>query len=410
MDNLNNIQETQMYQKQIKELFKELVSEEIYDTWADSFEIEIVDEKRIFVIYHGEQDIKKFKKECKGILVPCIRSILGDENKIKISGKGGYTTLDFKTKKNIKAVKFFVLGMIFICIATLVVVVMCNYIGNRNFREIFYNVSSIKADSRLRVVQVSDLHNSSFGKDNKKLLTRIEELNPDIIICSGDIVNSAKDDIAFAKNLAKGLSEIAPSYYIYGNNEVETIYDINLTEKELDKKFGFDQTNRDESALLSIEDSFEKELEETGIKVLKNEKDTLKIRTMTVDVYGVLNSNPSSFWSYSGQRFDSYINQDTDNLKITAVHEPFIFEEFQPEFWGDLAVCGHSHGGLIRVPILGPLYTHEGGLFPGRSGKFVYGRYDTSGTPLVVSAGLDNSNVFRINNEPELVIIDINKF
>ena len=93
-----------------------------------------------------------------------------------------------------------------------------------------------------------------------------------------------------------------------------------------------------------------------------------------------------------------------------AVHEPFVFEEFTPDSWGDLMLSGHTHGGVIRVPVLGPLFTHEGGLFPERSDDFVYGRYNTAGSPLIVSAGLENSNVLRINNQPELVIIDINKF
>ena len=210
--------------------------------------------------------------------------------------------------------------------------------------------------------------------------------------------------------MAEGLAAIAPSYYIYGNNEVDSIYDFPLTEEELDKRFGFDATNRDESAISGIEDVFEEKLENTGMKVLKNEKDTIKVKNMTVDVYGVLNSNPSSFWSYSGTAFTDYIYKDTNNFKITAIHEPFIFEEFSHDFWGDLMVCGHTHGGLIRVPTLGPLYTNEGGLFPERNGKYVYGRYDVSSMPLIVSGGLENSNVLRLNNQPELVIIDINKF
>ena len=183
-----------------------------------------------------------------------------------------------------------------------------------------------------------------------------------------------------------------------------------FNEKELDEKFGFDNTNRDETALLKIEDSFEEKLEKSGIKVLKNEKDTIKVKTMTVDVYGVLNSNPSSFWSYSEKAFADYIFENTQNIKILAVHEPFIFEEFNPDSWGDLMVCGHTHGGLTRVPVLGPLFTNEGGIVPERKGKFVYGRYDTAGSPLIVSSGLENLNVLRINNQPELVIIDINKF
>jgi predicted MPP superfamily phosphohydrolase len=335
---------------------------------------------------------------------------MGTEKKIKIVKKGRYNSLSPKTKKNIKAVKFFAIGMIFVCIAVSVIIVLCNYISNRNFRETFYITNSIKVDSRVRVVQLSDLHGSSFGKNNEKLLQRVKDLMPDIILCTGDMVDSAKDDEAYAIALAKELSKIAPSYYVYGNNEVESIYGFPLNEKELDEKFGFSKDNRDETALLKLNDSFEEKLEKAGIKVLKNEKDTIKIKTMTVDVYGVLTSNPSSFWSYSSNAFADYIYENPDNLKITAVHEPFIFEEFSSDFWGDLMVCGHTHGGVVRVPLLGPLFTREGGLLPERGGDFVYGRYDASGNPLIVSSGLENSNIFRINNQPELVIIDINKF
>ncbi|MBQ4517844.1 MAG: metallophosphoesterase [Clostridia bacterium] len=410
MDNKNNALELDNCQEEIKELFKEMVSEEFYEVWGDTFDIEEVDVKRVIVSYYGAEKIKKFKKECKKTLASCVCSFLGDKKKIKITKKSGYKSLSPKTKKNIRVAKFFTIGMIFVCIATAIVIVMGNYIDNRTFRETFYSVSSLKVDSQLRVVQLSDLHSSLYGPGNENLLTRVEELEPDIIICTGDIVNSARDDADYAVALGEKLSAIAPAYYVYGNNEVETIFDFPLNEQELDKKFGFNKNNRDETALLVLPDSFEDKLEKSGIKVLKNEKDTIKVKTMTVDVYGVLTSNPSSFWSYSEKSFNDYIYENTENIKITAIHEPFIFEEFEPEFWGDLMICGHTHGGLVRVPVLGPLYTHEGGLFPERNGKYVYGRYNTAGKPLIVSAGLDNSDVFRLNNQPELVVIDINKF
>jgi len=410
MDNIKNIEKTEKHAESIKELFKEMVSDELYDMWADSFEIECAAEKQIIIIYDGIEDIKKFKKECKKILVSCICSIMGDVIKVRIIKKSRFNSLNPKIRKNIKAAKFFLIGMIFVCIATAVIIVLCSYIGNRNFRETFYITSSIKVDSRVRVVQLSDLHGASYGKNNEKLIKRVEALEPDIIICTGDMVDSVKKDADSAVVLAKELSKIAPSYYVYGNNEVESIYDFLLNEKELDKKFGFNSENRDETALLKIEDSFEEKLESTGIKVLKNEKDTIKVKNINIDIYGVLTSNPSSFWSYSGRAFGDYIYENPDNLKILAVHEPFIFEEFTPDSWGDLMLSGHTHGGVIRVPILGPLFTYEGGLFPERSDGFVYGRYNTDGSPLIVSAGLENSNVLRINNQPELVIIDINKF
>lgn len=411
MDNRNYIEETETKKEQVKQLFKEVASEGLFNTWADTFDIENIDKERVVITYSGNENVKKFKKECNDILASCIASVMRKKKKIKIvKKKGNSSSLSPKAKKNIKAVKFFVIGMMFICIATAVIVVLCNYIGNRNFRESFYSVSSIKVDSNVRIVQLSDLHRTSYGKNNSRLTERIKALKPDIIICTGDIVNSAETDAGYAVDLAEKISEIAPSYYIYGNNEVETVYDFKLNQEELDKKFGFNKNNRDEKALVELKDTFEEKLEKTGIKVLKNEKDTIKVKTMNVDVYGILTSNPSSFWSYSEKAFADYIFEDKENLKITAVHEPFIFEEFDHDFWGDLIVCGHTHGGVIRVPVIGPLYTTEGGLFPERNGCFVYGRYDVSGSPIVVSGGLENSNLLRINNEPELVVIDINKF
>ena len=409
------IENVENYEEQIKELFKELATVKMYNTWFDTFDVTLADDDSVLVTYYGTENFKAFKKECEGTLSSCIYSVIGIKTKIKFSQKvnnsiSKSSTPKTNTKKTFKAIRLFAFGMVFVCLAAAVILVLGNYVGNRNFRETFYNVSSIKVDSNLRVIQLSDLHTASFGKDNEKLLERIEALKPDIIICTGDMVNSAKNDLSFAKDLGGKLSKIAPSYYVYGNNEVETIYDIPLNEKELDKKFGFNKDNRDETALLKIKDTFEEELEKAGIKVLKNEKDTIKVKTMTVDVYGVLNSNPSSFWSYSEKAFLNYVYENTDNVKITAVHEPFIFQDFTPEYWGDLLVCGHTHGGMVRVPIFGPLYTEEDGLLPERNGRFVYGRYDAAGSPLIVSSGLDNSSVLRINNQPELVVIDINKF
>ena len=154
----------------IKELFKEFAPEEVYDAWADTFEIVSVDEKQVVICYHGTEKLKRFKKECNVSLLTSIYSAVGTGKKIKITKKKNSDSLSPKAKKNIKALNFFVIGMIFVCIATAIIVVMFNYIGNRNFRETFYNASSIKIDSQIRVIQLSDLHNASYGKNNEKLL------------------------------------------------------------------------------------------------------------------------------------------------------------------------------------------------------------------------------------------------
>ena len=321
----------------------------------------------------------------------------------------GYT-LTTKSKKNIKILKLFLISLIFAGVALSIAIIGCNYIGNRNFKETFYSVSSLKVHNKIRIVQLSDLHNCSYGKDNQKLISRVEKLNPDLIIYTGDLIDSKSKSTDRVTSLCEKLSDIAPSYYIYGNNEVEKYYDNPLTQKSLDKKFGFNDENRSPAKLLEITDELTKKLKASGVKVLKNKSDTITIGTTKVDVYGVLTSNPSSFWSYAGESFDEYIYSNENNLKITAIHEPLVLSEYQPDFWGDLVLSGHTHGGVMRIPVLGPLYTHGSPLFPQRSGHYVYGRYEVQGRPLIVSSGLENKNIFRINNPPELVIVDINKF
>lgn len=314
-----------------------------------------------------------------------------------------------RPKKKVWAVILLIFSMIFVILAASIALVGYNYLENQKFKETFYCVSSLKVNNKIRVIQISDLHNASFVNDSK-LVDRIGKLKPDAIIYTGDMVDSQTNIDDDVINLCKTLANVAPSYFIYGNNEVEKNYDEPLTQENLDKKFGFNDTNRDPQKLLELTDDFAKNLENVGVKVLKNSMDTLTIGSTTVDIYGVLTSNPSSFWSYTGESYSDFIYQNENNLKIMAIHEPIVFEKYKPDTWGDLMLAGHTHGGLCKIPYIGPLYTTEGGILPARKGCYVYGRYEVQGRPLIVNSGLDNTNFFRINNQPEIVIVDINKF
>ena len=314
-----------------------------------------------------------------------------------------------KRAKKIKVIIVSLISLILAAVAVSIAVIGLSYLHNRNFDETFYSVGSLKVNNKVRIIQISDLHNCTYGEDNEKLIDRVEKLKPDIILMSGDIIYD-QDSVEEIAELCSVLAEIAPSFYIYGNSEVKAYYDHPLTQDALDKQFGFDGDNRDPQKLLEISDPLTEKLTEVGVTVLKNSASTVTVGDTFVDVYGVLTSNPSAFWSYAGESFGDYLYTDESHLKITAIHEPVVFEELKPDYWGDLMVAGHTHGGLIKIPMIGALYTHEGGLFPGRKGCYVYGRYEVQGRPLIVSSGLENSNIFRINNEPELVVIDINKF
>jgi predicted MPP superfamily phosphohydrolase len=93
------------------------------------------------------------------------------------------------TKKSVRVIRFFIISLIFIGIAASITILGCNYLENQNFKETFYCVSSLKVNNKIRVIQISDLHNASFVNDSK-LVDRIEKLKPDVIIYTGDMVDS----------------------------------------------------------------------------------------------------------------------------------------------------------------------------------------------------------------------------
>ena len=70
-----------------------------------------------------------------------------------------------------------------------------------------------------RIVQISDLHNAEFGKENKKLLETIRSCSPDIIVITGDLVDSNHTNVERAVAFVKEAVKIAPVYYVTGNHE-----------------------------------------------------------------------------------------------------------------------------------------------------------------------------------------------
>lgn len=98
--------------------------------------------------------------------------------------------------------------------------------------------------------------------------------------------------------------------------------------------------------------------------------------------------------------------EDQYDLRICIAHVPTYFPEKLENYSFDLGLAGHTHGGIVRVPKLGPLYSMEEGLLPEYGG----GSYTLANkATLIVSRGLGDSSEWpRINNVPELSVIDIN--
>lgn len=326
---------------------------------------------------------------------------------------------------------------------------------NKDFKETFYQIGSSKVETPFRVIHLSDLHDSAFGAENEALAKRIEELQPDLVIMSGDMIEKEEDKEGTVENalsLCRKLTRFVPVYYIYGNNETMYSFGIHMELEEIDKYLGCSEGNRDvelfrqkqdqmlleklEAAGVNVHwneiDSIEvkgdptdifsvfqqkqdqtllEKLEVAGVHVLWNEIESIEVRGNPVDIFGVLTSNVSAFWQYSEEQYNQFNEVNPEHFKLMTVHEPYIFEVLKQRKWADLVLCGHTHGGGIRVPEVGGLYERKNGWFPERkSNTYISGKYEISGSPLIVSNGIGNESYLRINNQPELVIIDVEHF
>lgn len=267
---------------------------------------------------------------------------------------------------------------IFVIIA--VITVLCsNIVINKNFTVTFYQICSEKVSDNIRIIELADLHNKQYGKDNIKLIDKIKALHPDLIFYAGDMMNFKDSDYSVLFDLSDELNKIAPVYACYGNNELDQY--------------------------LFEDKSFTKEFEKHGVNLLSNEKTEVtvgrsKLQLVAVsdgvDQYDVKTNNAKKFIEKL---------EPTDACRICLTHYPELFLEKLTDKDIDIAFTGHAHGGLVRLPKIGGIYSDGEGFFPTLTSGI---NEMKDGTLVVVSRGLGSSGFFpRINNQPELVVTDI---
>ena len=225
-----------------------------------------------------------------------------------------------------------------------------------------------------RLVQVSDLHNASFGEGNAELLERVEQAQPDCIALTGDLVDSRHTDVDAALSFASEAAKIAPTYYVTGNHEAR------LEEWE---------------QLLTG-------LEEAGVTILQNESILLEREGQSIAFSGVedpsfhddpLLHDTEGIW----ERNLESLSPEEGRYTILLSHRPEFFDLYE-KLGFDLVLTGHAHGGI------GGLWAPGQGLFP----EYDAGLYQQGGTAMAVSRGLGNSLFpFRVNNQPEIVSITL---
>ena len=232
------------------------------------------------------------------------------------------------------------------------------------------------------IAHISDLHNTEFGQQQERLLQKLVEAAPDLIAITGDLLDSYHPNITVAMEFINGAIAIAPVYYVTGDHE---------------------------SRLPELYAQLREQMESAGVVVLDNKAVTLEYGSSIIRVLGV---DDPTFSAESDQYEDNeqvisaqldVLLDDQSAYTILLSHRPELFDVYH-EAGIDLVLCGHAHGGQVRLPFIGALFAPNQGFFP----EYTAGLYRQGDTQMVVSRGLGNSSFpIRINNPPELVVITL---
>lgn len=278
--------------------------------------------------------------------------------------------------------------LIIVCLA---VVCIISYFENHRLTVTRYQIKDALIPRKFQgfhIVQLSDLHNVSFGKHNEKLIRAIIDLKPDIILVTGDvIVGKPGKDVSFAADTMNALANIAPVYFSMGNHELRTSIYTDLYK---------DMWERFREKLLP------------DIHLLLDQKATIVREDSSIHLYG-LNLTPELYKRMRRTPMpEGYLDSlfgrcNPEAYHIFMAHNPDYFKDYA--VWGaNLTFSGHVHGGMIRIPFLGGALSPMIHFFP----KYDKGLFEYSNKYMILSGGLGNHTFkFRVNNLPEIVSVTL---
>lgn len=277
--------------------------------------------------------------------------------------------------------KYIMFTVLFIVIVLLIIWVVY---GNSALEIKTINISSeflpVEFD-RFKIAQISDLHNAEFGKDNTKLVSLLKKTDPDIVVITGDIIDSRRTNIDKAVGFAERAVEIAPTYYVNGNHESRL-------------------SNAEYNHLII-------RLKQSGVTVLENDTADIFIEDKVITLIGI--NDPGFRMELVDDDMEQNISHQLMNIipknhnyKVLLAHRPEYIDVYADKV--DLVLSGHAHGGQFIIPFVGGLIAPGQGLLP----KYYDGLYEYSTTSMIVSRGIGNSIFpFRINNKPVVVVAEL---
>lgn len=239
------------------------------------------------------------------------------------------------------------------------------------------SISSSKISSDIRIAVISDLHATKYGISNSNIMSKVNEINPDIVFVLGDMytTQSSWDLIEIPINLMKSLVDDGyPVYFSAGDHDISEEYFT--------------------------------ELEKVGVHVMNYKEETINIKGNNLKIMGIDNA-------YYTPTFDvaNEFEPDENCYNILMAHIP-NYSKFA-KFGADLTLCADTHGGIIQFPFgIGTAYDALNNKWlpeiTGNSTVYDKGWFRYNGGAMFITSGIGAYPVpARFNNRPEVVSINI---
>lgn len=233
----------------------------------------------------------------------------------------------------------------------------------------------------LTILQISDLHHRKMGRENCRIVRKAQELRPDWIVITGDLVSRDVRDFTETAHFLKRLQAICPVYLCPGNHELDMSPEIQNQLAETIQNAG--------CTLLS---------DKTAVLYRGSVPLYLAGAALSYGIYRDENRGFRHLTPYTAVDLTHALGHRR-GCTILLAHNPFLMDTYA-EWGADLVLCGHVHGGLVRLPLVGGLLSPERKFFP----PYDKGSYRRDQTQMYVSGGIGKP---RLCNPPELNLLHL---
>lgn len=257
------------------------------------------------------------------------------------------------------------------------------------FKSVKYEIKVPGLKEEKTVVFLSDLHNHEYGNKNEGLLKAIRKEQPDLILVGGDmLVSKSGHSFQVAYEFVKYLPDICPVYCANGNHEQR----MKIHPERYDISYA----------------KYQEQLIKDGVHFLENDSAYLYYEKINVKITGL--EIPLRCYTHfrkenmeTQEIVDRIGEKEAGVFEILLAHNPSYMKHYL-ERGADLILCGHLHGGIVRIPGVAGAISPSFEIFPRYSGD----HYRKADTDIVVSKGLGTHTFnIRLFNPAEIVVLKL---